>query len=240
MPIRTDKPAPYAPVAAVLSVISGYRDRGLSKPFTLDVLERAGVGSSLASRTLVALQGLDLIDDGGQPTEALEGLRMAASEDFQDRLTAVVKAAYHDIFQYTDPAEDPRGRIEDAFRAYKPPGQRKRMVILFLGLCQAAGMIPEDAPLAKTVLKPRTHTRTRSTKKAATSVRSTTPSQSKQKIGSGVPAPIAGLLTAIPADGWTQDERDKFVATFKAVLDFSVPIRENEEWPQTEPVEGEV
>ena len=31
----------------------------------------------------------------------------------------------------------------DAFRTYQPIGQQERMVLLFQGLCTAAGMIPE-------------------------------------------------------------------------------------------------
>ena len=245
MPIHTDRPAPYAPLATVLSIISGYRDRGLATPFTLEVLERAGVTTSLAPRTLAALRTLDLIDESGQPTESLNALRVAASDDYEARLAEVVRAAYEDIFQFADPAVDPRSRIEDAFRPYKPAGQRKRMVILFLGLCQAAGIIPEDAPAAKTIHKSSTHSRKpRSTKKkasTATSRRGTAQSQSNPQISSsGIPAPIAGLMAALPANGWTQADRKKFVDAFGVVLDICVPIREEDERPQTEPVEEEV
>jgi len=45
-----------------------------------------------------------------------------------------------------------------------------------------------------------------------------------------VPAPLAGLLASLPADGkgWTAPKRDQFLATFKAVLDFCIPILEHE------------
>jgi hypothetical protein len=45
-----------------------------------------------------------------------------------------------------------------------------------------------------------------------------------------LPAPIAGLLQSLPPDGqgWTQQERDKFMATFGTVLDFCIRIEKAE------------
>ena len=31
-------------------------------------------------------------------------------------------------------------------------------------------------------------------------------------------------MASLPADGWTSAERDKFLTTFKAVLDFCIPV----------------
>lgn len=46
-----------------------------------------------------------------------------------------------------------------------------------------------------------------------------------------LPAPLAGLLQSLPAEGdtWTEDERAKFLATFTPVLDFCFQIEEAEE-----------
>ena len=86
MPIGTGETAPYAPPATVMQVITAFRDRGLSTPITSDVLLRASINESLVPRTLRGLQLLELIDDAGNPTPALEGLRRARSEDFRKRL----------------------------------------------------------------------------------------------------------------------------------------------------------
>ena len=45
-------------------------------------------------------------------------------------------------------------------------------------------------------------------------------------------APFLGLLEHLPANGWTREERDKFVAVFEAVLDFCVPIIESPPPPE--------
>jgi hypothetical protein len=54
-----------------------------------------------------------------------------------------------------------------------------------------------------------------------------------------VPAPLAGLLSTLPPEGggWTQNQRDKFVATFGTVLDFCFPIVRN--GSPSEPMSGE-
>jgi len=141
MAIQTDGPAPYAPPTAVLGVINGYRDRGLATPFTLSVLQRAGVSESLAPRTLQAFKLLDLVDDQGNPTPAFIDLGKAGSAEFPERLAAILRAAYEEVFQFVEPRDDPSEKVRDAFRVYKPRGQQERMVTLFLGLCEVAGLV---------------------------------------------------------------------------------------------------
>jgi hypothetical protein len=144
MPIEPDGQAPYAPTGRVISIIEGYRDRGLQTPFTLDVLMRAGITESLAPRTLKSLMNLDLIDGDGQPTAEFQQLRKASSAEYKKRLTAIIRAAYANVFQFTDPASDPPEKVRDAFRHYTPVGQQERMVSLFIGLCEYAGIIEAE------------------------------------------------------------------------------------------------
>ena len=143
MAIVTGGTAPYAPPATVLQVIEAFRDRGLTTPITIDVLLRASVNESLAPRTLKSLEVLELIDGDGAPTPAMEGLRRAPQEDFRKRMEELVRGVYAEVFKFTDPATDEPSRVADAFRAFNPIGQRGRMVTLFMGLCEAAGIVPE-------------------------------------------------------------------------------------------------
>lgn len=142
MPIQPDGQAPYAPPGRVISVIEGFRERGLQTPFTLDVLMRAGVTESLAPRTRRALKDLDLIDADGEPTAEFQQLRKASRAEYKDRLAAIIRAAYVNVFKFTDPATDPPEKVRDAFRHYQPVGQQPGMVVLFLGLCEYAGIAP--------------------------------------------------------------------------------------------------
>lgn len=143
--IQTDGPAPYAPPKAVMTVVEKYRDRGLTSPFDVTILQRAGVPESLAPRTLQGLKLLGLIDDAGNPTETLEALARTGTDEFPGRLAEVVRDVYAEVFQFVDPAQDSLQKIRDAFRVYSPRGQQERMVTLFLGLCEASGIV-QQAP----------------------------------------------------------------------------------------------
>lgn len=224
MPVTEDRPAPYAPPSAIIDIISRYRNRGLPFPVNADVLARAGISESLIPRTLQSLHTLDLFNDQGNPTETLEGIRLAPEPEYKKRLADWLKGTYAGIFAFVDPTKDDGVRIRDAFRGYNPVGQQDRMVALFTGLCAAAGLIPEKAASSRPA----------SPRAPATRLRTVVPPQSaKQRGGAAasktsgaLPPAIAGLMESLPspADGWTAVERDRFIATFKAVLDFAIPV----------------
>lgn len=224
MTVTAEEPAPYAPARAILDLIGRYRDRGLTSPIDADVLGRAGITPSLTARTLYALQVLDLIDEAGAPTQTFEGLRLAPEAEFPNRLEDWLKSAYADVFTFVDPAKDDATRIRDAFRSYQPHGQRDRMVSLFTGLCTAAGIMPE---------RPQPAPRQRSSLSRQQRRTTITGSKGKQpkvaETSSSLPPALSGLLASLPAgNGWTKPRRDKFVETFEAVLDFCIPIVEDE------------
>lgn len=232
MPVTTDQPAPYAPASAILDLIERHRNRGLPPVVDIDVLLRAGVSDSLAPRTMQALKTLDLLTEDGRPSEVLEGIRLAPSAEYQQRLAEWLNAAYADALAFIDPATDDEVAIRDAFRKYIPTGQQGRMVTLFMGLFTAAGVMP-------------TRARQPGKKEGAAA-----PKPKPKPIGTGggrvrggsagggqviierAPSPgafppaIAGLLASLPkeGEGWTQERRNKFVDTFGAVVDFCFPI----------------
>lgn len=223
MAVQADGNAPYAPPATVMDVIMRHRDRGLSTPFDLDVLTRAGVTEALAPRVLQALKLLDLVNAGGEPTEEFEGLRVAPSSEFPKKLEEVLRTAYADVFNYVNPAEDSLADVTDAFRSYKPPGQRGRMVTLFLGLCKEAGII-EAAPT-----RPKSEANGRSPSQRPRRSSPPPPRQRQRKSAKGeIPPQIESLLATLPSpdDGWTKGKRDQFLAAFGAILDYTYPIRE--------------
>lgn len=219
MAVTADKPAPYATTSSVLELIERHRNRGLPSPVNAEVLGRAGVSDSLIPRTLQTLQTLDLIDSDGNPTETFEGIRLAPEPEFKKRLEEWLNGAYADVISFVDPAKNGETEVRDAFRSYRPVAQQPRMVTLFRGLYAAAGIAPE---------KPTQPPRTRTPKPASAKIapRKKTPQSSQ----SGVPAPLAGLLSSLPPEGqgWTQSQHDKFLNTFGAVLDYCFPITENE------------
>jgi hypothetical protein len=234
--VTQDKSAPYAPSSAIMGVIERYRSRGLPLPVNADALARIGVSGSLIPRTLQALQTLDLVDDAGAPTATLEGIRLAPEAEYKKRLEDWLKGAYPDVFSIVDPGADNETNIRDAFRTYQPMGQQERMVTLFQGLCSAAGLIPEKVAAPRRVnsipraAAPRVSSfpsRRPPPSSSSTSRSSSPPPPS----GASLPPALNGLLASIPTTdrGWTQAQRDKFYATFGTVLDFSIPIKTEQE-----------
>lgn len=143
MAITHEGSAPYAPVSHVLRAIELYREKAPAA-FSKDLLMRLGYQDAYALRTMKALRLLDLIDDDGAPTDAFKELRRATTEEYVPRLEQVVRTAYAEVFEVVDPAADPNTSVHDAFRFYNPAAQRDKMVILFMGLCEAAGIIGAD------------------------------------------------------------------------------------------------
>jgi hypothetical protein len=236
MPVTPARPSPYAPAASVIDVMNRNRERGLPTPVNAETLGRIGVPDSLNSRVLYALTTLDLIDENGAPTATLENLRLAPEAEYKKRQEDWLKSAYADIFAIADPAKHDETQIRDAFRGYSPVGQQARMVSLFLGLCANAGMIPEKSPStsrprapasrpapAAFVASPRTKT---IAKRIVAERFKNAPRHAPRGPTADLPAPLAGLLAGLPAEGdnWTAAERERFLATFKAVLDFCFPV----------------
>jgi hypothetical protein len=248
VPIRSGGQAPYAPPQAVIEFIRSYRNRPLQTPFTGEVLSRAGVSESLIPRVIASMKALDLIDEGGMPTSAFEGLRRAPEAEYSSRLAEVVKAAYAEVFEFFDPARDDEEKARDIFRHYEPIGQLTRIASLFLGLCEEAGIIAErkrTAPKSATPRATSTSSKKPEPSKRASSTRQGSPSagtSTKPLTGVGastgrfeagdgvIPPALMGLLSSLPSPevGWTSAQRKRFMDAFSAVLDFSIPISEPE------------
>jgi hypothetical protein len=229
MAVTSDKPAPYAPSSTILDIVDRFRDRGLVLPVTADVLVRAGVPESLVSRTLQALVTLDLFDKVGNPTETLEGIRLAPEAEYKKRLEDWLKGAYFDVFQFVDPTTDDESRIRDAFRSYQPQGQQSRMVTLFQGLCAAAGLVPENGKSAPQTPRPaRMSIISSRPRVTVTPARGGVRKLTAVGLPSGLPPALSGLLQSLPSngDGWTKEKREKFLSAFATVVDLYFPVVE--------------
>lgn len=236
MPVTPDKPGPYSPAATIIDVMNRSRDRGLPLPVNAENLGRIGVPDSLVTRVLSTLVAIDLIDENGAPTATLDGLQRAPEAEYKKRQEDWLKSAYADIFAIVDPTKDDETRVRDAFRNYQPIGQQSRMVTLFLGLCTAAGMIPEKPipttrPAARQQSRQQPNTQSPSARTAPKPSGKYSPAPPRRYSGApannSLPPALAGLLESLPesSHGWTKADRDKFYTTFGTVLDFCIPIR---------------
>ncbi|MCW2367496.1 hypothetical protein M2341_002943 [Sphingobium sp. B7D2B] len=236
MPVTVDQPAPYAPASAILELIERHRNKGLPPVVDADVLARAGISDSLIPRTLQALKTLDLLTDDGRPSEVFEGIRLAPTAEYQQRLSEWLNGAYADALSYVDPTTDDEVAMRDAFRKYIPTGQQGRMVTLFMGLFTAAGVMPPRAkalPPPKrtaqasgaTKSKPGISNSQRTSVRALSGQRQPPQDMRTPAFPGSVPPAIAGLLASLPANGrWTQAQRDKFMTAFPVMLDFAFEI----------------
>lgn len=140
-----DERRPYAPAANVIAVLERIRNVKLPDVVDSDLLRIAGVSEGAMTRVVFALRFLGLIDTSGRPTDRLRAIAKA-EDDWRDLLAGVVREAYATDFARLDPGQDPQPRIVAAFKRYEPRSQTERMVMLFLGLCRAAGIPVLDAP----------------------------------------------------------------------------------------------
>jgi hypothetical protein len=155
-----DERRPYAPTANVIAVLDRVRRVNLPDVIDNGVLRLAGVSEGAMGRVNYALRFLGLVDPNGRPTDRLRALARAGEEEGRDLLAAVVREAYATDFARLDPGQDPQPRIVSAFQRYEPRSQTERMVMLFLGLCRAAGIPVLDPPRERGIQQGRAAPRT--------------------------------------------------------------------------------
>ena len=86
--------------------------------------------------------GIHWFSDPRRERQRVECLAVASEKELTARFEEALRQAYAPIFQVAEPT-DGYIQVRDAFRTNTPHSQQKRMVTLFLNLCEAAGMITE-------------------------------------------------------------------------------------------------
>lgn len=211
-----------------MDLVERYRTRGLPTPITADVLTRAGISDSLNSRTLYALQALDLIDDAGLPTATFEAIRKAPENEYRQRLVEWLNGAYADALKFVDPETADEVAVRDAFRNYTPIAQQARMVSLFRGLYSAAGVGAERMSQSRTprTTSPKPRSTVHRTNPTKLSPGWTKIARTQSIVTPDLPPALAGLMASLPQNGqgWTKEKREQFMTLLGAALDWCFPI----------------
>src|SRR5258708_15340598 len=150
---------PYAATANVLAVLERARTRNLPPVIDNDYLRLVGVSDIVYGRVMEALRFLGLIEADQAPSSTLRALASASEAEYKQLLGGSGRAAYAEDFTRLNPELDGQSQVLDAFRRYEPRSQTNRMVMLFLGLCRAAGVPVKDAPREQQI-SPRVISRT--------------------------------------------------------------------------------
>ena len=229
--------APYASPNSVISVIHRLRDVGLPDPLTLDGLSSVGVPPTMVGPTLRSLKFLGLVDDDGQQLPTLQHLKVATSDDYPTVLAEIIQTAYSDVFTIVDPAKHGFDQVLDAFRPYIPQKQRRKMVRLFLGLCEEASLASEQPKRRRSQRATRVPTRMVDTTKSDLSPM---PSQGPAQVAvtpvvastpaNGAKSLISSFVAQLPDSGvWTADHRERWLQAVKSTVDLMISVSDSAE-----------
>ena len=218
---------PYASGRSVIQVITRYREHGLPELLTTESLQLVGITASTASFTVRALLFLGLVEDTGAKTALFESIRQARSEEFPEILARAVRQAYSEIFIIADPAKADETAIADAFRKYEPAKQRRKMVSLFLALCEASGII-QTAPKRRVRVsssQPRSQ-RTSTPTPTAPVPNETVSSRNDDSLEIDLRL-ISSIVQQLPRNcQWTSQRRERWLDAMTSAIDLLIDIQD--------------
>lgn len=249
MPTNTGKLAPYAPLANVVGLIRRRREKGLPEVLSADKLIQMSIPEGNVSRTLQGLRFLNLIDEEGRQLPLFNRLALAKANEYPGVLAEVIRSAYHDVF--TIIGDNPQNvtdiELLDAFRVYQPEAQRSRMIILFRGLCQEAGLLaggpPEARMRARSATSGKSSPHSNGTRRAEPKTDFAFPAEPDRTFTQPASQPaepptpavstqeyliMNGVLQKLPFEkkAWTQAERDKWLKAVAAMVDMLFEIKD--------------
>ncbi len=224
--------APYTSIGNMLLILGRIRKGWIPTQIDKGEMVRVGITAGNASRTISALEYFGLINEDGKPTDTWKAIATSTTNDYPKVLEGILRNAYPSIFEiHPNPADATDVEIGNAFAKSEPLNQRGRMVSLFRGLCQEAGLIKGE---------PLTRERKPTTKQAAQKVASKNGDEKKAepekpKSWSEPFEPInhslkwyndlGTLMGRLPNPDnprWTQAEKQRWLTALQSMLDLLI------------------
>jgi len=216
--------APYASFGNIQIVLEKIR-KGWVPTSQIDSgeMQRVGISESTANRAIAALQYLGLVNDDNRPTDTWKAIATSTANDYPKVLEGILRNAYPSIFElHANPAGAADTEIFDAFIKSEPLNQRSRMVTLFRGLCQEAGLMSGDPKTKKPVIK---QTSAKSNDKPKTDTQKSNPPATTINPSLKWYNDLATLMGRLPNPDnakWTKDERERWLAALQSMLDLLI------------------
>ena len=232
---ETDTNRPYGPPSNIVAVLKRLRSRKLPERIDIEYITDAGIPGGTTPRTLSGLRFLGLVDEGGAPSEDLRAIQKSTDEEYLSIMSDRVKAAYSEVFDVLDPAEDSQEKILNFFRRYEPASQRPRMVIFFLGMCRESGIATLDVPRQRAMGgQSSASSRSQPAPRSQPLPKDISGGDRRSRTVTAQEFPIhpalEGLMRSLPTPGepLSPDRRDQWLAMAEATLIFTYPEERNE------------
>lgn len=231
--------APYTSIGNMLLILGRIRKGWVPNQIDKGEMEKVGITASNANRTIAALEYLGLTNEDNRTTDTWKAIATSTTNDYPKVLEGILRNAYPSIFEiHPNPADATDVEIGNAFAKSEPLNQRGRMVSLFRGLCQEAGLIKGE-PLTRE-RKPTTKQTTQKATSKNGDEKTTEPEKHKNWAEAFEPInhslkwynDLATLMARLPDPAnpkWTLQEKERWLAALQAMLDLLIEEVETKE-----------
>jgi Family of unknown function (DUF5343) len=233
---------PYFAFRTLTNTLDTMKEKGI--PRRIDRTYLVGMAGAGQTQFISGLKSLGLIDAAGTVQPKFEELVLANSSERKRLLAELLVERYPEAVELGK-TNATTGELVDVFREYGATGDTARKAIAFyLNAARYTGQVRLSPHFSTPKVTVRAKAKIRRDAEARAKREAESDREPKDERDNGLsfaayhPA-IAGVLTELPTKGkgWTKDRRDKWMKTFETVVDFGIPIVDEEPEEEEEPEE---
>lgn len=225
-------PPPYFAFRTLTNTLDQMKEKAI--PTRIDRTFLVGMSGAGQTQFIAGLKGLGLIDASGAVTPKLTNLVNANPAQRKTMIGEIVRETYPEAVALGE-TNATTGQLVEVFREYGLTGDTARKAIAFyLNAARYSGDVPLSPLFStpKVTAAPGSRRGKSKTSRNGTGVDGAETPPEDHERGPKMPKlhpAISALLTELPTvgQGWTGQRRAEFMATFQAVVNFTIPIVEN-------------